>query len=313
MNNLSYLPLLEEYILENGANSKFTVPFLSRKNKFNVELQNWADYQDLRKGIITIRQSGIRVKAPDYYPCLTNNPVIPIIYDQDQAEYRYLNIEELLALQSFPKNYQFPENYSLTKIASLLGNSANVKVIKYFVRRNYDRDSNLSYVDLFSGIGAFTQALGFVESYYRKRCVLAVDKNKSCQETYTLNFPNTPFCLGNINDQKIQKQIIATDFDLLCAGFPCQPYSRAGKKEEKSQELTSLLKIIQKKKPKYLLLENVPNFLTSSGSSKFLLPLLKNYHLQISLLNPLELGIKHNRPRLFIWGQLKKLLFKEYE
>ena len=82
MNNLTYLPLLEKHILENGATAKFTVPFLTRKNKFNVELQNWKNYQDLKKGIITIRQSGIRVKAPNYYPCLTYNPVIPIIYDQ---------------------------------------------------------------------------------------------------------------------------------------------------------------------------------------------------------------------------------------
>src|SRR5438034_7225334 len=112
--NLTKLPLLEQYIAENGATTKFTVPFLERKNTYNVELQNWQDYQDVRKGIITIRQSGIRVKSPDYFPCLTHNPVIPIIYDQG---YRYLNKEELLSLQSFPLNYQFPKNYSLTKIA----------------------------------------------------------------------------------------------------------------------------------------------------------------------------------------------------
>jgi len=58
--NLNKLSLLEQYIAENGTKSSFNVPFLSRKNKHNVELQNWKDYQDLRKGIITIRQSGIR-------------------------------------------------------------------------------------------------------------------------------------------------------------------------------------------------------------------------------------------------------------
>ena len=130
--NLNNLVLLEQYIAENEAKSRFSVPFLSRKNTYNVELQNWSDYQDIRKGIITIRQSGIRVKAPDYYPCLTHNPVIPIIYKDG---YRYLNQSELLELQSFPTNYQFPTNYSLTKIASLLGNSVNVEVIKYFVKK----------------------------------------------------------------------------------------------------------------------------------------------------------------------------------
>jgi len=153
----------------------------------------------------------------------------------------------------------------------------------------------LKFIDLFSGIGGFHLVL---KDY--SHCVLAVDINQNSQETYTLNFPNTPFLLGDINDKGIQKEICQKDFDLLCAGFPCQPFSKANRKpKEISPELTSLLSIIKKKKPKYLLLENVPNFLLVS-SSKFLWPLLKNYHLQISILNPLELGIKHNRPRLFI-------------
>src|SRR5881275_2170562 len=94
------LTLLEQYIAENGASPRLKVPFLTRKNQFNVELQNWKDYQDIRQGIITIRQSGIRVKSPDYFPCLTHSPVnIPIIYENG---YRYLNKAELLSLQSFP-------------------------------------------------------------------------------------------------------------------------------------------------------------------------------------------------------------------
>ncbi|CAG8844319.1 4684_t:CDS:2, partial [Gigaspora margarita] len=253
----------------------------------------------LRKGIITIRQSGIRVKAPDYFPCLTHNPVIPIIYDNCQQKYRYLNKTELLSLQNFPPSYQFPNNYSLTKIASLLGNSLNLSCLEYFLKDKLSFGNSIAinlkpkFVDLFAGIGGFHLVL-------KDYCSLAVDINKSCQETYTLNFPNTPFLLGDINDKKIQKQIIQTEFDLLCAGFPCQPYSRAGKNQGKSEELTSLLKIIQKKQPQYLLLENIPNFLTSSGSSKFLLFLLTNYQLQIATLNPTDLGIKQNRPRLFI-------------
>jgi DNA (cytosine-5)-methyltransferase 1 len=150
-------------------------------------------------------------------------------------------------------------------------------------------------VDLFGGIGAFhltLKALG-------NDCVLALDNNKSCAETYQLNFPNTPFLLGDINDKKIQQQIINTEFDLLCAGFPCQPFSKAGKKEGQSPELISLLSIIKKKQPNYLLFENVPNFLLYK-SSKFLLTLLTNYQLQMSLLNPKDLGVKQNRPRLFI-------------
>jgi len=203
-----------------------------------------------------------------------------------------------LNLQSFPKNYQFPENYSLTKIASLLGNSINLTALQHFLKdkekKLFRYYQSLSFIDLFCGIGGFHLVL---QDY--GKCVLALDNSKSSSETYQLNFPFTPFSLGDINDRKVQQEICQKDFDLLCAGFPCQPFSKAGNNQRASPELTSLLSIIKKKKPQYLLLENVPNFLLM-GSSKFLLPLLKNYHLQISILNPLELGIKHNRPRLFI-------------
>jgi len=246
----------------------------------------------VRKGIITIRQSGIRVKSPDYFPCLTHNPVVPIIYDQG---YRYLNQQELLELQSFPISYQFSTNYSLTKIASLLGNSVNVEVIRHFVKKNYGREFDLTYVELFSGIGGFH--LGLLGGC--GVCVLAVDNNKSCAETYQLNFPTTPFLLGDINDKKVWQQIIKQEFQLLVAGFPCQPYSKASKKTGESKELDSLLKIVKKKQPPYILLENVPNFLTTLGLNKLVKGLL-GYSCNYEIINPKDLGIKQNRPRLFV-------------
>lgn len=287
------LTLLEKHISENGARASFSVPFLNRKNKNNVELQNWKDYQDLRKGIITIRQSGIRVKAPDYFPCLTYNPVIPIIYENG---YRYLNKEELLSLQSFPLSYQFPENYSLTKIASLLGNSINLTALQHFLK---DKVLNgLKFVDLFCGIGAFYLVLNNLGNI----CVLAVDINKNCSETYQSNFPSAPFLLGDINHKEIQREICSQEFELLCAGFPCQPFSRAGKKKGLSPELTSLLKIIQKKQPQYVLLESVPHLTKSSAFSSILTKLLSNYQIQMSIINPKDLGVKQNRPRIFIFA-----------
>jgi len=176
----------------------------------------------------------------------------------------------------------------------LLGNSINLTALQHFLKDKPNL-SNLKFIDLFSGIGAFHLVLKELEN----KCSLALDKNKSCAKVYQLNFPNTPFLLGDINDKKIQQQIIKTEFDLLCAGFPCQSFSKAGSKTGQSPELTSLLKVIKKKQPNYLLFENVPNFLLYK-SSKFLLALLTNYHLQISILNPKDLRIKQNRPRLFI-------------
>lgn len=175
----------------------------------------------------------------------------------------------------------------------MLGNSVNLTTLRHFL---VDKQSaNLKFVDLFAGIGGFHLVLEKLGN----KCILALDKNKSCAEVYQLNFPDTPFLQSNINDKKIQQQIIATEFDLLCAGFPCQPYSQASNNQKASPELTSILAIIKKKQPKYLLFENVPNFLLYK-SSKFLLALLTNYQLQMSILNPKDLRIKQNRPRLFI-------------
>src|SRR3954469_16374807 len=116
---------------------------------------------------------------------------------------------------------------------------------------------NFRFVDLFAGIGGFHVALtGF------GKCVLASDNNKDCQAVYQLNFPDTPFLLGDINDKEIQKQIIETDFNLLCAGFPCQPYSKANtNRNKKDTVIGSLLKIIEQKKPQCLFLENVPQLI----------------------------------------------------
>ncbi|MCE8163378.1 MAG: DNA cytosine methyltransferase, partial [Candidatus Moeniiplasma glomeromycotorum] len=125
--------------------------------------------------------------------------------------------------------------------------------------------------------------------------------NKSCAETYQLNFPNTPFISGDINSKEIQKRIIETDFDLLAAGFPCQSFSKAGKMIGGSLELESLLKIIQKKQPTYILLENVPQFLNSPKLNKLVKGLL-GYQCVFEIINPKDLKVKQNRPRLFIWG-----------
>src|ERR1700722_19154970 len=121
----------------------------------------------------------------------------------------------------------------------------------------YQSTKPFKFVDLFAGIGGFHLTLdGF------GKCVLASDNNKDCQAVYQLNFPSTPFLLGDINDKEIQKKIIEADFNLLCAGFPCQPYSKANtSKNKKDTVIGSLLAIIEKKRPQFLFLENVPQLL----------------------------------------------------
>jgi DNA (cytosine-5)-methyltransferase 1 len=156
------------------------------------------------------------------------------------------------------KEFQLPTSFSYEKSMGLIGNSFQVKCARYFLEKMignfYQKLKPFKFVDLFCGIGGFHVALaGF------GKCRLASDNNKDCQAVYQLNFPNTPFLLGDINDKEIQEQIISTNFNLLCAGFPCQPYSKANtSKNKKDTVIGSLLKIIEQKRPDCLFLENVP-------------------------------------------------------
>lgn len=79
---------------------------------------------------------------------------------------------------------------------------------------------NMKFIDLFAGIGGFRYAL---ESFGCK-CVFSSEWDKYCQESYKLNFNETPY--GDIT-QIDEKDI--PSFDILCGGFPCQSFSVSGK------------------------------------------------------------------------------------
>ena len=81
---------------------------------------------------------------------------------------------------------------------------------------------NFTFIDLFAGIGGFHQAM----RYLGGECVLAAEINKECIATYKKNFHvRNNDIRGDVN--QIQPESIEP-FDVLCAGFPCQPFSKAG-------------------------------------------------------------------------------------
>lgn len=78
------------------------------------------------------------------------------------------------------------------------------------------------FIDLFAGIGGFHQAM----RYLGGECVMAAEINEECKKTYRLNYHTEEKELrGDVTN--IQPETIAP-FDVLCAGFPCQPFSKAG-------------------------------------------------------------------------------------
>lgn len=122
---------------------------------------------------------------------------------------------------------------------------------------------DFTFIDLFAGMGGFRIAM----QEQGGRCVFSSEWNKYAQQTYLTNFGEMPF--GDITKEETKKYI-PDNFDILCAGFPCQPFSIAGVSKKNSLgRATGFLdktqgtlffdvaEIIRRKRPKAFFLENV--------------------------------------------------------
>ena len=113
------------------------------------------------------------------------------------------------------------------------------------------------FVDLFSGIGGFHAALSALGG----ECVLASDIDPDARRVYADNWNHTP--VGDINDFANEKFVRVPDHEVLVGGFPCQPFSKSGYQkgmdESRGTLFWNIARIIEAKKPKIVLLENVRN------------------------------------------------------
>ena len=166
----------------------------------------------------------------------------------------------------------------------------------------------LNFIDLCCGIGGFHQAL----TSLGMKCVLASDIDRECQINYEKNYGIKPH--GDLT--KIQVKLIPK-FDVLCAGFPCQPFSKAGHqcgfKDSRGNIFFDICKIIAHHKPKYLILENVRNLAThDKGNTWEVIRTTirelgyKTYDKPV-ILNTLYFGIPQSRERVVILCQRNDL------
>lgn len=174
---------------------------------------------------------------------------------------------------------------------------------------------HFKFVDLFAGIGGFHQAM----RYLGGECVMASEINKACVETYLLNFKTDEGDVrGDVNN--IQPETIAS-FDVLCAGFPCQPFSKAGAQkgfnDEKRGNLFYKIMDILDVHPevKFVILENVRNLADKTENWDIITKELMQRNFYITeepiILSPSDFGIPQIRERVYILGMRKDIRNEE--
>lgn len=197
-------------------------------------------------------------------------------------------------------------------IKFMLKNDTIKKALKtpnLFTKDKKNKPSKFKMIDLFAGIGGIR--LGFEE--YGGESVFSSEWDPHAQKTYQANFDEVPY--GDITEIK-PKEI--PNFDILLAGFPCQPFSQAGLgkgfSDTRGTLFFNIAEIVAHHKPRVVFLENVKRFKTHDNGNTFKVieNTLKNmgYEVHAKVLNAKDFGVPQNRERIYIIGFLGKTNFK---
>ena len=172
------------------------------------------------------------------------------------------------------------------------------------------------FIDLFAGIGGFRLAMQNLGG----KCVYTSEWDEQAKKTYQANFGEIPF--GDITKEEI-KRFIPENFDVLCAGFPCQAFSIAGRRggfeDTRGTLFFDVAEIIKRKKPKAIFLENVKGLRNHDKGKtlKTILNVLREelgyYVPEPQILNAKDFGVPQNRERIIIVGFRKDLRIDDFE
>lgn len=199
--------------------------------------------------------------------------------------------------------YRFPEKQITLKVAE--------EALQYGLFEKTDIPfpppikHSFTFIDLFAGIGGFRLALQNLGG----KCVYTSEWDKDAKRTYKANFGDIPF--GDITKEDT-KSFIPDDFDILCAGFPCQAFSIAGKRggfeDTRGTLFFDVAEIIKRKQPKAIFLENVKGLKNHDRGKTFSTILnvlredLKYFVPEPEVVNARDFGVPQNRERVFIVG-----------
>ena len=195
------------------------------------------------------------------------------IGDEEYKEEVIYTIREFLEKKKENKNEEITDEY-VTKVAE---NPTEYNLFSDFFNVPFldPQEPKFTFIDLFAGMGGFRLAM----QAQGGKCVFSSEWNKYAQKTYLANFGEMPF--GDIT-KNVTKSYIPEKFDVLCAGFPCQPFSIAGVSKKKSLGRETGFKdktqgtlffdvadIISRHRPKAFFLENVKNLMSHDKGNTF--------------------------------------------
>lgn len=200
--------------------------------------------------------------------------------------------------------YKFP-NEEITALAAEEALQYMLFDFKHKVPFPEPKAPKFKFIDLFAGIGGFRIAMQSLGG----KCVFTSEWDEQAKKTYEANFGEVPF--GDITKEET-KQFIPDGFDVLCAGFPCQAFSIAGKRggfeDTRGTLFFDVAEIIRRKQPKAVFLENVKGLRNHNGGKTLatILNVLRNdlgyYVPEPQILNAKDYGVPQNRERIFIVG-----------
>lgn len=170
-------------------------------------------------------------------------------------------------------------------------------------------NQQFTFIDLFAGIGGFRLALESIGG----KCIFSSEINDHACQMYKENFGDDPYCdITKLNPKDLP------DFDILCAGFPCQSFSICGRQkgfidETRGTLFFDIVRILKEKKPKAFILENVKN-LTTHDKGRTLTVIIDTlnslgYSVNYKVLNAKDYGVPQNRERIIIVGSRDKIHF----
>lgn len=211
--------------------------------------------------------------------------------------------------------YKFPEDTITSKAAE--------EALQYMI---FDFKEEISFpaptkpkfkfIDLFAGIGGFRLAMQNLGG----KCVYTSEWDEQAKKTYQANFGEVPF--GDITKEETKK-FIPDNFDVLCAGFPCQAFSIAGRRggfeDTRGTLFFDVAEIIKRKQPKAIFLENVKGLRNHDRGKtlKTILNVLREdlgyYVPEPQVLNAKDFGVPQNRERIFIVGFRSDLAINDFE